>query len=309
MENIENTALTVVQRATVALKADARRAQFTELAAQSKDITAITNPAAYQECHAARMRLKGVRVEVEKEGKRVREDAVAFQRGVIEIEKELIALIAPEESRLQVIQDAHDTKIKEVREAAAREAQAKIEAAERERKQAEEARLAAERAEIARRQAELDKAEREARKRIEAEEREARKKTEAAAELLRQEQRAEEARLYKIRQEEQAHRDAEEARIRAERDKLEAERRSIEEAKRKEREAQEAKDRQARLEAEEFQRKEREAAEAVERERKRVAYELQSARSMLSTFLKTFGHLPEFDAVAKAIQRYLGEKL
>lgn len=53
---------------------------------------------------AARISLKKARVQIEKKGKELREDAVAFQRAVITREKELIAIIAPEEDRLSTIE-------------------------------------------------------------------------------------------------------------------------------------------------------------------------------------------------------------
>lgn len=122
----EATQLTVAQRAQVALKAEARKAQFVALAAESKEITAITNPAGYTQCHAARMRLKAARVELTKEGKEVRDDAVKFQKGVIALEKELVDLIEPEEKRLEAIQTEHDTRVERERAEAEAKEQARL---------------------------------------------------------------------------------------------------------------------------------------------------------------------------------------
>ena len=155
----QSTELTIQQRCAIALKADIRRAQFTELAEKSTHIVEITNAAGRQECHAAAMRLAKARIEVESEGEAVRSDAVKFQKGVIVLQKELIAIIAPEEERLKAIRDAHDAKLEAIRNAAAQAELDRIAAEQLAIKQAEEARMAAERAEIARRQAELDVAE------------------------------------------------------------------------------------------------------------------------------------------------------
>ena len=115
------TELTVPQRVAVALNSEALIKEFTELAAASKDITAITNEASYQECHAARMRLVKARTTTIKRGKDVREDAQAFAKGVIVGVDQLLAIIGAEEKRLQEIQDAHDA-IEEARKREAAEA-------------------------------------------------------------------------------------------------------------------------------------------------------------------------------------------
>ena len=52
-----------------------------------------------------RIELKRARVQIEKTGKSLREEAIAFQRAVISKEKELIAIIEPEEDRLAAIED------------------------------------------------------------------------------------------------------------------------------------------------------------------------------------------------------------
>jgi hypothetical protein len=90
------------------------------MAEGSKSITAITNADGYQQCHAARMALKNKRIEIEKLGKKAREDATAFGKAVIVEEKRLIALISPEEERLETLQKAWD-------DARERERQEKIE--------------------------------------------------------------------------------------------------------------------------------------------------------------------------------------
>jgi hypothetical protein len=100
--------MTVIDRAANVLKFNERKAELAELAKRSERIVDITNTAGYQECHSARMALKTTRVEIEKAGKAAREDATAFSKAVISKEKELIDVIAPEEGRLQSIQDTWD---------------------------------------------------------------------------------------------------------------------------------------------------------------------------------------------------------
>lgn len=115
--------ITMEQRAQKALGLVNATEQLTELAAKSASITEITNKAGYDECHAKRMVLKNKRVEIAKTGKAAREDATAFSKAVIAAEQSLIAIISPEEERLQALQQAWD----DAREAERAEA-ARIEA-------------------------------------------------------------------------------------------------------------------------------------------------------------------------------------
>lgn len=116
------TALTVVQRAVAAIGlTDAKKAELKELAARTASISAITNADGYKQVHSGRMALKNERVELEKLGKAARQDATDFSKAVIAQEKLAIGIIAPEETRLQALQDEHDARVE-------REKQAKIEA-------------------------------------------------------------------------------------------------------------------------------------------------------------------------------------
>jgi len=115
--------LTVVQRAEVALGTPEHEKALVALAAESVGIVAITNTAGYDECHAARMRLKNARLDVEKRAKAAREDAQAFSKAIIAQEKKLVGIVSPEEDRLAVIQKAYD----DAKEAE-RQAKAKAEA-------------------------------------------------------------------------------------------------------------------------------------------------------------------------------------
>lgn len=130
-----STELQVMERAKKALSFVERKAELAELATKSQRIVEITNPAGYQECHAARMVLKNTRVDIQKAGKEAREDATKFSKAVIAKEKELVDMIQPEEDRLQALQAEWD---------AAREAerQAKVEA-ERQRVAGHQSRIAA----------------------------------------------------------------------------------------------------------------------------------------------------------------------
>jgi len=104
----DSTALTVIERAQVALQPAANDKQLAELAAASKSILTITNSDGYQQCHATRMALKNQRVAIEKIAKSAREDATTFSKAVIAEEKRLIGIIAPEEQRLETLQGAWD---------------------------------------------------------------------------------------------------------------------------------------------------------------------------------------------------------
>lgn len=315
----QSTELTILQRCVIALKADKRRAGFTELSVKSKEIVIVTNPAGRQECHAAAMRLVKARTELEAEGEEVRSDAVKFQRGIIALQKELVGIIEPEELRLKTLRDEYDAKIEADRTAKIRAEQARIEAEQAAAKKAEEDRLVAERAEIARRQAELDTAERkrvaeeaEARRKIEEEQRASRLKIEQQerdARLAREEadRKARQA-LIAAEAEAKAKREAEEALLKAERDKLEAAQRAADAKARQEREAEEAKQFQIRLAAEAKAKAERDAAEAIEREKRRQEADLLDAKAMLLAFKERFGRMKEFAGVTRAIIEYFKVK-
>lgn len=123
---VESTAVSLIERASVALGAAEHEKRLVELAKTSVGITSITNAAGYQECHSVRMSLKKARIEIEKTGKAARGDAVAFLKAVIAEERRLIGIIEPEETRLQTIQDAHDAKAEAERQAKAKAEEARI---------------------------------------------------------------------------------------------------------------------------------------------------------------------------------------
>ncbi len=118
MSTEPQTALTVVQRAVVALGYnEENRKGLTALAGESKHITAITNADGREQAHAAMMKLKNTRIAIEKRGKAAREDATAFSKAVISEEDSLVAIISPEEARLQTLRDQWDTRIENERRA------------------------------------------------------------------------------------------------------------------------------------------------------------------------------------------------
>lgn len=108
---MNTTAVTVIERAAVALGSSKAETELTALAAKSKDITAITNPAGREECHAAAMVAKNARISVKKVGESARDDANAYVNAVIAEQKRLIGLIEPEEKRLIALRDEWDEKI------------------------------------------------------------------------------------------------------------------------------------------------------------------------------------------------------
>lgn len=114
--------LTIPEQVEKVLAFAETKAKVRALVEESTHITTITNTAAYQQCHAARMGLKNARIAIEKTGKVARDEAVKFQKEVIAKEKELIAMIRPEENRLGELQDAVD-KAKEREKAAVAEAE------------------------------------------------------------------------------------------------------------------------------------------------------------------------------------------
>lgn len=102
------TALTLPQRAEVALGESANVAKLRELAAQSASILAVTNQDGREQAHRAAMVLRTTRTNITSTGKTAREDAVAFGKAVIALEKDLIAIIEPEEARLIQLRDSWD---------------------------------------------------------------------------------------------------------------------------------------------------------------------------------------------------------
>ncbi len=88
-------------------KFDPTTEQLTKMVIASKKITVsdINDKAQIEVVRKARIELKTARVAITKKGKEMREEANAFQKAVIAKEKELVAIIEPEELRLEAIED------------------------------------------------------------------------------------------------------------------------------------------------------------------------------------------------------------
>lgn len=104
----ETTALTLPERAAVALGTAQHEVALRELATKYQDITAIKNKDGREQCHSALMTIRGTRTSIEKVAKAAREDATAFSKAVIAEEKRLIGIIDSEEERLRGLRDAWD---------------------------------------------------------------------------------------------------------------------------------------------------------------------------------------------------------
>jgi hypothetical protein len=101
--------LTLPQRAQVALGSAAYEITLRELVQNSASIKEIKNPDGRAECHSAYMKLKNSRTGITNASKTAREDATAFSTALIAEERRLIAIVTPEETRLQTLRDAFDT--------------------------------------------------------------------------------------------------------------------------------------------------------------------------------------------------------
>jgi len=113
-------ALTVIERADLALDAGATEKHLRELVAKSAGITEIKDRTGRDQCHRAAMELADARIAIQKTGKAAREDATKFSKAVIAREKELVEIVTPEETRLLGVRDVWDAAI-EARKAAERD--------------------------------------------------------------------------------------------------------------------------------------------------------------------------------------------
>ena len=104
----QQIALTVQERAVIALGGVERENELKALAQKYADITEVKNKAGRQQVHGAAMELANECVATKKTGEAAREDAVALQKAVIAREKYLIGLVEPEKKRLLVLRDKWD---------------------------------------------------------------------------------------------------------------------------------------------------------------------------------------------------------
>lgn len=113
-----SAALTLPQRAAVALGAVDYEAKIKEQVAASTDITAVIDPAGREQAHRIGMNLLKLRTGIKAVGEAARKDATDFSKAIIAKEKDLIALITPEEERVFKLRDAYDAKVEADKQAA-----------------------------------------------------------------------------------------------------------------------------------------------------------------------------------------------
>ena len=94
-------------QALQALKFEATKTQLLAIAGKFTRIVVVPAGAddAFEEAKAARLELRSARTTVEKVAKDARDGANKFQKAVIAREKELVALVSPEEQRLAALVD------------------------------------------------------------------------------------------------------------------------------------------------------------------------------------------------------------
>lgn len=120
------TALTVAERAAVAIGTADRETTLKSLAEAAKTINAITNDDGYKEANAQRLLLKNTRLSITNASKTAREDATAFSKACIAEEKRLVSMIEPQEDRIEKLQKVWDDKIETERQRQIEEENARI---------------------------------------------------------------------------------------------------------------------------------------------------------------------------------------
>lgn len=312
---------------------DERELQLTSLVSEFKglSISGISDRDGYRQVDEARKHLKGVRVQLEKDAKALRDNAIQFQRKVIAREKELVAIIEPEELRLKAETDRIDAEKEAIRKEKERQEAAKVQERlnalaqynyaadfyelkimdedkfkalliqaesdfnkEQERKADEENKRRAEEEKLRAERAELD--------RLRAEQ-------EAKEKAIREEQERKEAAFREEQEKARKLQAEQEAKLRAEREAIEAEKRKIEEEKRVEQAKKEAAER-ARIEEQE--RAKREEAARLEKERlAKIEAERQEAlrpdKEKLSSFAASLLKITPPGVTSKEASKVLRE--
>ncbi len=113
----ETTALSLPQRAAIALGTAEHEIRLRELVLDSARIVEVKNGDAREEAHRAAMNLKNARTAITKTGKAAREDATAFSKAIILEEARLIGIVEPEEERVFKLRDAWDAAIQAEKDA------------------------------------------------------------------------------------------------------------------------------------------------------------------------------------------------
>lgn len=111
------TALTLPERAAVALGTAQHEIKLRELVQASCRIVAVTNKAGRDECHTAYMVLKNTRCSITNLSDDATEDAKAFTKAVKAEAVRLLKITEAEESRLQALRDEWDAKIEAEKQA------------------------------------------------------------------------------------------------------------------------------------------------------------------------------------------------
>lgn len=284
-------------------KFDPQMAELQEIANEAKKlyITDFTDKDQVALVRAKRIELKGIRVDITKRGKELRDDANKFNQAVLAKEKELVGVISPEEQRLAKLEEeaAHKAEIEkrkkdlplrkarldEINDEIVIEDSGILEMDDTEFDNYVNQRIA---------NWNIKQKEELERQRKEDEER---REAEKKAEEERKAKEAEEKR--KAEEEERKKKEAEQAKIDAEKRKLEEEKRKFEEEKRLEAEKKKAAE-EARKEAEaEAKRKEEEkkaeAEKKAKEEAERKAKEAEELRKKeeYQKFLKDCGYTEE----------------
>lgn len=122
------TELTVIERAELALNAKQARIDLAAQVKKSENVKEVKNAAGREEAHSYAMALVKARTTLEKVGKAKREDATAFSKAVIALEKELLQITTPEENRLLALRDKWDADRLAEKEEAERLQRVRIEA-------------------------------------------------------------------------------------------------------------------------------------------------------------------------------------
>lgn len=120
------TALTVQDRAALALGSTKTEQDLKELAAKNVAIVAIVDKAGREQAHGAAMELKRARTTVEKVSKAARDDATQFSKAVIAEANRLVGIIQPEECRLLELRDFWDSEQERIKEEADRAERARV---------------------------------------------------------------------------------------------------------------------------------------------------------------------------------------
>ena len=120
------TAVSVQDRAALALGSSKTEQDLKDLAAKNVAIVAIVDRAGRDQAHGAAMELKRARTTIEKVSKEAREDATKFSRAVIAEAARLVSIVEPEEVRILALRDGWDSEQARFKEEAERIERARI---------------------------------------------------------------------------------------------------------------------------------------------------------------------------------------